>query len=205
MSKPDTITRRERKKEDTRRAIVNAAMLLFERDGFAVTTMEQIAEAADVAKGTLYNYFPVKEAIISAFMRYCIADVAPELERLLAQQMNTRERLKTMFRGIAEWQKPHRELFEPYVSYRMSGMVEAVRNPELRSGFDRNLAAVLQKGVAAGDIRADLPLAMLIGMLESAYLMVLLKWLVDETCNLEQAFDQMIDMILDGAATGGGR
>lgn len=42
-----------------------AAMALIRAYGFEETTMEQIAEEADIAKGTLYNYFPAKEAIIS--------------------------------------------------------------------------------------------------------------------------------------------
>ena len=56
--------RTERKKEETRQKVIGVALQLFRQNGLEATTMEQIAEVADIAKGTLYNYFPAKEAII---------------------------------------------------------------------------------------------------------------------------------------------
>src|SRR5690242_3855718 len=56
--------RRERKKEETKRKIFEAATKLFAAKGFDATTVDDIAAAADVSKGTFFNYFPKKEAII---------------------------------------------------------------------------------------------------------------------------------------------
>ena len=56
--------RTERKKKDSRRKIIGVAMDLFKKQGFDATTMEQIADEADIARATLYSYFPVKEAIL---------------------------------------------------------------------------------------------------------------------------------------------
>jgi AcrR family transcriptional regulator len=52
---------RERKRERTRRAIADAALQLFARQGFQATTIPQIAEAADVSPRTVSGYFPAKE------------------------------------------------------------------------------------------------------------------------------------------------
>ena len=54
----------ERKKLATRRAIRRAALALFESQGYAATTVEQIAQAADVAPMTVYRYFGTKEATV---------------------------------------------------------------------------------------------------------------------------------------------
>jgi len=54
---------RERKRARTRQAIASAALALFDRQGFAETTIAQIAEAADVSPRTVSAYFPHKEEL----------------------------------------------------------------------------------------------------------------------------------------------
>jgi AcrR family transcriptional regulator len=73
---------RERKKERTRATITRVALELFARDGFAATTISDIAEAADVSPRTVSTYFPSKEGIV--FDVYQVA-----IDRL-AQRMRTR-------------------------------------------------------------------------------------------------------------------
>ncbi|MEU4240189.1 TetR family transcriptional regulator [Actinoplanes sp. NPDC026619] len=55
---------RERKKAKTRLAIREHAMRLFEEQGYASTTVDQIAEAAEVSPSTFFRYFPTKEDVI---------------------------------------------------------------------------------------------------------------------------------------------
>jgi AcrR family transcriptional regulator len=59
MSEPSG--RRQRKKDETRRAIALAAMRLFLENSFDNVTIAQIAETADVSVNTVFNYFPTKE------------------------------------------------------------------------------------------------------------------------------------------------
>lgn len=59
---------RERKKRKTRRLLINTAIELFTARGFDAVTLEDIAAACDVSRGTVFNYFPYKELMILAFM-----------------------------------------------------------------------------------------------------------------------------------------
>jgi AcrR family transcriptional regulator len=54
---------RERKKEQTRRRIAGVASKLFAERGFDAVTVNEIAEAAEIAKATLFTYFPTKESL----------------------------------------------------------------------------------------------------------------------------------------------
>ena len=58
------IGRRERRSEETRENIFRAALQLFAERGFNATTIEAITEAADVGKGTFFNYFENKESLL---------------------------------------------------------------------------------------------------------------------------------------------
>src|SRR5512137_3046046 len=59
--------RRQRRSAELRERIFRAALDLFAKKGFAETTVEDITNAADVGKGTFFNYFPSKDHILLAF------------------------------------------------------------------------------------------------------------------------------------------
>ena len=55
---------RERKKQQTRAAIAEAAMQLFTERGFDAVSVAEVAKAADVSVATVFNYFPTKEDLV---------------------------------------------------------------------------------------------------------------------------------------------
>jgi AcrR family transcriptional regulator len=59
-------TLRQRHADRTRAAIVSAALELFAASGFQATTVDEIAERADIAPRTFFRYFPTKEAVLFA-------------------------------------------------------------------------------------------------------------------------------------------
>ncbi len=68
---PDS--RRERKKQETRQNLLESAWQLFQDKGYEHTTVEDITEVADVAKGTFFNYFETREAMLSEIASWRIA------------------------------------------------------------------------------------------------------------------------------------
>jgi AcrR family transcriptional regulator len=86
---------RDRKKLRTRDAIRRAALRLIEANGYADTTVEQIAEAAEISPSTFFRYFPSKEAVF-------LSDDLDELFlRLLAEQPPDVPSLTAFRRAIA--------------------------------------------------------------------------------------------------------
>src|SRR2546430_14421123 len=84
--------RRGRRREELRERIFQAAIQLFMQQGFFNTTIEQIAEIADVGKGTFFNYFESKEHLLlrltelqEAILRQSVAaaEAAPSVRPLL--------------------------------------------------------------------------------------------------------------------------
>lgn len=65
-------------KSDTRRRILEAATRLFVQDGWVNTTTRGIAQSAGIATGTLFNYFPTKEAVVASLIAEALEHVGDE-------------------------------------------------------------------------------------------------------------------------------
>ncbi|MHC5108889.1 MAG: TetR/AcrR family transcriptional regulator [Planctomycetota bacterium] len=78
------LTRRERRRIEQRRRIKQAAIGLFIERGYAEVTVESITTAADVAKGTFFNYFPTKADVLIAFWEEMLGEVLAYGESLPA-------------------------------------------------------------------------------------------------------------------------
>ena len=86
---------RERKKQQTRQAIHDAAMRLFAERGFDATTIADIAEAADIAPRTFFGYFPSKEDVVFADF--------PETVEGLSARLDSRSSDETAIDAIRAW------------------------------------------------------------------------------------------------------
>ncbi len=84
---------REDKKAETRAAILNASLRLFQRKGFRETTMRDIAGEAGIALGTTYNYFPTKEHLALAFFDRSLEKVLRRYRREAGEGMALEEQV----------------------------------------------------------------------------------------------------------------
>lgn len=80
MSEAPALSRRDRKKERTRREIYEAAMELFAQRGFTAVTIAEICEAADVGRGTFFLHFPSKAALLYEFNQRVAEEFRATLE-----------------------------------------------------------------------------------------------------------------------------
>jgi AcrR family transcriptional regulator len=96
---------RERKKRATRLAIRDAGMRLFGEQGFAATTIDQIADAADVSRATVFSYFPTKEDIVFGDTPAAI-DLLASVLRARAAGQNALAAVRAWVGQLTGWLEP---------------------------------------------------------------------------------------------------
>src|SRR5580693_4038 len=79
---PEGSDRRSRRSAETRERLFAASVRLFAEKGFAETTVEDITNAADVGKGTFFNYFPSKEHILVAFSDMQLSELQATVDEM---------------------------------------------------------------------------------------------------------------------------
>ena len=109
------IGRRQRRAAETRGRIFAAALQLFAEHGFTATTVEEITEAADVGKGTFFNYFRNKEDVLGALAevqldKYAHAIQAAESGALTPRQALVRSLMVAFLTSPAVREKMTRSL-----------------------------------------------------------------------------------------------
>ena len=96
------------KSEETGLKILEAALALFRREGFDSATMRDIAQAAGVATGAAYYYYPSKDAIVTDFYRRSAVEMRPALEAALEGAKGLEERLREVIRAKLAYFEPNR-------------------------------------------------------------------------------------------------
>jgi AcrR family transcriptional regulator len=84
------------KAEETGLKILGAALALFRKEGFDSATMRDIAQAAGVATGAAYYYYPSKEAIVMDFYRRSSAEMQPKIQAALEPARGLEARLREL-------------------------------------------------------------------------------------------------------------
>ncbi|MCF8480866.1 MAG: TetR/AcrR family transcriptional regulator [Rhodospirillum sp.] len=194
--------RRERKRRIAQDHLAETAFHLFETHGYQAVTMERIATVADVAKATLYKYFPVKEALLAHRFHGELAAEAPELLARIRSLPRFRDRITHVLRESADWSERKRPYLGAYLRYRFATVSFHEEEPpsdQDRSGMGRLLEVLIIQGQKDGDLRTDIPAWSLAWSLEFLYLGALTRWLGQPANDLTNAFDQLLTLFLDGA------
>lgn len=167
-------SRRERKKEETRHRIFHAAVDLFRERGFEHTTVDDITEKADVAKGTFFNYFPRKEAVLGYLSEERLSAIEENAATLLAADRPTREKLVEIYLTAAASYEEDQELAR-FVLVEL--MRRAFRpNEEGAVRWHAIVETLLRQGQERGEIRADVTTERAESLLTGTYFATLFQW-----------------------------
>ncbi len=96
------------KAEETGLRILESALVLFRQQGFDSATMRDIAEAAGVATGAAYYYYPSKDAIVMDFYRRSSEEMQPKIEMALEHARGLEASLRELIRVKFDHFAPNR-------------------------------------------------------------------------------------------------
>jgi len=107
-----TRERRLRERVERRATILAAARDVFRKMGYAATTMPRIAEAAELAPGTLYLYFPSKNTLYAELLFEGYDILQKLLEEEAAKSMKPRERVEALVDVFIRFARRHPQYFD---------------------------------------------------------------------------------------------
>ncbi len=190
------LSRRERKKERTRREIYTAAMELFLTRGFETVTIEDICQAADVAKGTFFLHFPTKDTLLLEYGSQVTAELD---EALRAHQGGAADALSTLLGLLTERAMRHADIVRLVVREIMASPVTLADATEQSQDILHLLTAVVQRGQLEGSFRQEIEPRLAAGIITAAYLAIITEWVRCEgKFDLAGAVQQSLHVVLHG-------
>ena len=158
-----TRERKEREFETRRRLILATATKLFQKDGFAGVTLDDIASAIEFSKGTIYNHFGSKEEIYASILVEHLNILLSCLKEAARTGRNTPERLRNSMKAYVRFYREHREYFKllffiDLVSdhYRVPDtLLKEIRTLKIACLLE--LQNVVREGVRSGELEGGRP------------------------------------------------
>jgi len=190
---------REYQKKRRRERIFQAAMALFRQRGFQETTASDIAKAAHVSRGTFFNYFPYKEAVLLEYGALLLAGLREEVKRRLARGEDPLAILRFIFQEVARYTEAEKDLVLP--------LLYELLNPDpirAKAAFEAlplgDLIAQALRSLKEKDlVRKDLSLERMGRTLADLYFLTALRWAAyTPERDLKEELQKTLDLALLG-------
>ena len=194
----ESADRRTRRSAETRERLFHAAMRMFAEKGFAEATVEDITNAADVGKGTFFNYFPSKEHILIAFSDMQLG----KLERFVEAARNGKGPMRAFFRTMSQQmtsepaKKP--DVMRALLQANLSSVSVRELMRERNTRGERLLAEIVQIGQERGEFRQDVSALEMARVFRQMTFGTILLWSVYGDDSLAERIDRAIDILWTG-------
>ncbi|MCE9523291.1 MAG: TetR/AcrR family transcriptional regulator [Alphaproteobacteria bacterium] len=191
-----TISRRERKKRDTRRRILEAAMQLMADTPYDQVRIEDICVAADVANATFFLHFSNKSALVLAFNEEVAGKIVEQLALIEAQAA---ERLKKLLQiYLAEW-GTHSHLMRQIVLEFLSQPASGASFNEVSPGLLGVVASIIRDGQKSEEFSNRITPETAGLALVAAWNAIAISWAkTGDTSHASEAHRQTLDVFLEG-------
>jgi len=189
-------TRRARKKERTREQIYTAAMRLFLERGYDAVTIDDVCEAADVARGTFFLHFATKDALLGEYGRQALS----ELALLVAESTDgAAATLARALQFLAERSGRHADVVRLVVRETALSPTAVVETTAAGRELTDLFASIIRRGQRAGELRRSVDATLAGAVLASAYLAIAGEWARrSDSPDLAVLVRGAVDLILRG-------
>ncbi len=147
--------RRERERQATQQAILQAALTIASEEGWQAVTIRRVAERIEYSPSAIYKYFEEKEAILHALLLQGFQQMLAALEYIAAQERNPRERLLQITIAYWDFVWHHTTLYQ--LMFDLKGTYHEIK--EAKAAFLLVRTAIEEWSQANGIIIADLDAA----------------------------------------------
>src|SRR6202046_380930 len=186
--------RRERRRLETRERIYRAALQIFAERGYLETTVEDITEAADVGKGTFFNYFPTKEHVLATYGEQRVAAIESALKKAQLANHSVLAVLKELATDLAGQSSQSPELLRSIFAAHLScAPVRAELQTRLQRAR-RLLAEIFVVGQARGEIRRDRSAAELARLTHLILMGVTIAWALNPDSMLRKSAEDVWEL-----------
>ncbi len=203
-----TIKSKEEVVHDYRvQSIQDATMRVIARRGMSAATMQEIAEEAGVAKGTIYLYFRDRDELVEKTFERAITELHQRVDSALESEGSFEQKLRSLLAAKFEFFRENREFFRLYMSLRFpEGSPQQQRRqkrtcqPQYRSRIER-MSEVLEKAMARGEIRRMDPMRLALLIIEGSNAIVIERVMEESPPSESDDIDLIARAILEGIRT----
>lgn len=198
----DSSSLRKRQKERRRARIYGVAIELFKQGGFQATTASDIARASNVSRGTFFNYYPYKEAVLLDYGSQIMERFRELAEQKLAAGEEPLKVLYDIWAALADENAKEADLFPPLAYEVMNPNPERARIAYEALPLSKVIELILRPLHAKGQLRTDMSLQRISNLMADTYLMIALRWSAYGTeRTLHEELKLALDFMLEGALT----
>lgn len=196
-------------KAEKRGRILETAIKVFAERGVNNTKIADIAQAAGIGKGTVYEYFQSKDEIIAGTFRFFMNTVGEHIGRRWHDLQDPLQKLEAFFKA---WGEVLEGEFQDYLEVILDFWAESIRQEKSSQAFDLSelyaeyrstLESVLKEAIQAGEVKpvdTAVTASVILGAMDG----LLLQWIVDRSVfDIRTAVELLPRLVLEGIIVDG--
>ena len=178
--------------------IIKSAYNVFQDNGYHNATMKEIADKAEIGKGTLYEYFSSKKELFETSMIYSMEKGFEGIKSIVEKDLNFKEKIIEYFRYKIDFMKKQNTIFESFFSNRelISDKVRDTFFCSMKKHYN-DIMLIVEEGIKEGVVREDADKDILASCILSISNQHLGMNSLGEK-NIKVDYEKIIDSLLEG-------